>query len=30
MGLVAWIGLLAWAALLATVGQYVFFRDERG
>lgn len=30
MGLLAWIVLLAWSAALATFGQYVFFRKDRG
>ena len=30
MGIWAWIALLAGAAAIATVGQYLFFRNERG
>lgn len=29
MGIWAWVILLGWSALLATVTQYVFFRNER-
>ena len=30
MGVWAWIILLAWSAVLATAGQYLFFRQDRG
>ena len=30
MGVWAWIVLLVVAAAIATVGQYLFFRDEHG